>query len=143
MAELSLVPNPTLLVVQTGIFMTNVWLVNTLILKPYQKLKAARDQDTVGNQDEARRTLKEVAAISETIKQKTSAALERARSTIKSAREQAQKQQNQITATATEESQSFLDSFRTDLKSNLSSERAKSKEILGPLSDEIFKKLLN
>ena len=63
MAELSLVPNPTLLVVQTGIFLNNVWLVNTLILKPYQKLKAARDQDTVGNQDEARRALKEVAAI--------------------------------------------------------------------------------
>jgi len=143
MAELSLVPNPTLLVVQTGIFLTNVWLVNTLILKPYQKLKAARDQATVGNQDEARRTLQEVTTISEAIKQKTTAALEQARQSIKSARDQAQNQQAQLTAAASAESQTFLDGFRTDLKTNLASERAKSKEILGTLSDEIFKKLLN
>jgi len=143
MAELSLVPNPTLLVVQTGIFLTNVWLVNTLILKPYQKLKAARDQATVGNQDEARRTLQEVATISEAIKQKTTAALEQARQSIKSARDQAQNQQAQLTAAANAESQTFLDGFRTDLKTNLASERAKSNEILGTLSDEIFKKLLN
>jgi F0F1-type ATP synthase membrane subunit b/b' len=143
MAELSLAPNPTLLVVQTGIFLTNVWLVNTLILKPYQKLKAARDQATVGNQDEARRTLQEVTTISEAIKQKTTAALEQARQSIKSARDQAQNQQAQLTAAASAESQTFLDGFRTDLKTNLASERAKSKEILGTLSDEIFKKLLN
>jgi len=143
MAELSLVPNPTLLVVQTGIFLTNVWLVNTLILKPYQKLKAARDQATVGNQDEARRTLQEVTTISEAIKQKTTAALEQARQSIKSARDQAQNQQAQLTAAANAESQTFLDGFRTDLKTNLASERAKSNEILGTLSDEIFKKLLN
>ena len=143
MAELNLVPNPTLLVVQTGVFITNVWLINTLILKPYQKLKDARDQATVGNQDEAHRILKNIASMSAAIKQKTAEALEQARESIKSARDQAHKQQQQIVSAATDEAQKTLEGFRDELKRNLNAERERSKEIFGALSDELYKKLLN
>jgi len=96
MAELNLVPNPTLLVVQGGVFLTNIWLINKLILKPYLKLKEARDRLTIGNQDATRSVHQEIELKSKTIKERLDKALDDARLTLNAARQEAEKQQEQM-----------------------------------------------
>ncbi len=143
MAELNLIPNPTLLAVQTGIFLANVWIVNTLILKPYQKLKESREHLTTGKQDESKAVRAEIAVRLDDIKKQTSAAFEKARKMLGQAREQASSQQAEIVSKAHLAAQAELDQFRSALRSNLDQERAKAPQVVHGLAQEVFQKLLN
>lgn len=143
MAELNLIPNPTLLVVQSTVFLANVWIVNSFILKPYQKLKESRDKLTTGRQDESKAVRVEIANRLDAMKQQTSAAFEQARQMLSSAREQAAKRQAEILSAAHTEAEATLNQFRVALKSNLDQERAKAPQVVNELAGEVFKKLLN
>jgi F0F1-type ATP synthase membrane subunit b/b' len=143
MAELNLIPNPTLLAVQTGVFLANVWIVNALILKPYQKLKESRENLTTGKQDESKAVRAEIAVRLDDIKKQTSDAFEKARKMLAQAREQASNQQAEIVSSAHLAVQTELDQFRIALKSNLDQERAKAPQVVQGLAQEVFQKLLN
>ena len=143
MAELNLIPNPTLLVVQSTVFLANVWIVNSFILKPYQKLKESREKLTTGRQDESKAVRVEIANRLDAMKQQTSAAFEQARQMLSSAREQAAKRQAEILSAAHTEAEATLNQFRIALKSNLDQERAKAPQVVNELAGEVFKKLLN
>jgi F0F1-type ATP synthase membrane subunit b/b' len=143
MAELNLIPNPTLLVVQSTVFLANVWIVNSFILKPYQKLKESREKLTTGRQDESKAVRVEIASRLDAMKQQTSAAFEQARQMLSSAREQAAARQAEILSAAHTEAEATLNQFRSALKSNLDQERAKAPQVVNELAGEVFKKLLN
>jgi F0F1-type ATP synthase membrane subunit b/b' len=143
MAELNLIPNPTLLVVQSTVFLANVWIVNSFILKPYQKLKESREKLTTGRQDESKAVRVEIASRLDAMKQQTSAAFEQARQMLSSAREQAAARQAEILSVAHTEAEATLNQFRSALKSNLDQERAKAPQVVNELAGEVFKKLLN
>ena len=141
MAELNLVPNPTLLVVQGGMFLTNIWLINKLILRPYLKLKEARDRLTIGNQDATRSVREEIELKSKTIKERLDKALDDARLTLNAARQEAEKQQEQMVNLAQENLERDLEHFRTGLKITLLEERSKTAKVVEDISQEIYKKL--
>lgn len=143
MAELNLVPNPTLLVVQGGVFLANIWLIDKLILKPYLKLKDARDRLTVGNQDATRSIHQEIENKSKIIRERLDKALDAARLELNAARQEATKQQEQMVNMAQENLERDLDHFRTSLKITLLEERAKTSQVVEGVSSEIYKKLFN
>lgn len=143
MAELNLVPNPTLLVVQGGVFLANIWLIDKLILKPYLKLKEARDRLTVGNQDATRSIHQEIENKSKIIRERLDKALDAARLELNAARQEATKQQEQMVNLAQENLERDLDHFRTSLKITLLEERSKTSQVVEGVSTEIYKKLFN
>ena len=53
MAELSLVPNVSVIAVQTVVFLTNLVVVKKLFVEPYLTLKDRRDKLTTGSQSDA------------------------------------------------------------------------------------------
>jgi len=58
MAELSLVPNASVVAVQTAIFLTNLVVAKKLFVQPYLKLQSQRAKLTTGNQAEAEALMK-------------------------------------------------------------------------------------
>jgi len=53
MAELSLVPNASVVAVQTAIFLTNLMIAKKLFVEPYLKLQDKRAKLTTGSQSDA------------------------------------------------------------------------------------------
>ena len=59
MSSLNLVPNPTIMAIQAGLFVANFVAVKKLLLEPYLKVYDQRQDLTVGNKTEAIKILEE------------------------------------------------------------------------------------
>ena len=59
MSGLNLIPNPTVLAVQTGVFMANIFVIKKLWLDPYMKVYEKRKASTTGSQSDAEKIGKE------------------------------------------------------------------------------------
>ena len=55
MSSLNLTPNPSILLVQLGLFLANLFVIKKLILQPYLALRARREAMTTGNAGEAQK----------------------------------------------------------------------------------------
>ena len=59
MSGLNLVPNPTVLAVQAGVFMANIFVIKKLWLDPYLRVYEKRQANTTGSQTDAEKISKE------------------------------------------------------------------------------------
>lgn len=143
MSSLNLLPNPSVFLVQTGIFVANLYVVKKLMLDPYLKVKAKRDGLTVGSQQHAsslnQDNEKKFASIhqklrdaSEVIKEKTGAIVN-----------EAQGKRDGILSGAEAEAKAYLSRAQKDVASELAQEREKIPTIVRQLSDNLFEKTVN
>ena len=79
MASLDLSPNPTVMMVQAGLFLVNFVAVKKLILEPYLKVADAREKLTSGDQAEAAAVLEKSDSGMRQVSEKLEAARDEAR----------------------------------------------------------------
>ena len=61
MSTLNLTPNPSILLIQLGLFLANLFVIKKLILQPYLELRTKREAMTKGNAGVAQKLTQEAA----------------------------------------------------------------------------------
>lgn len=138
MANLQLVPNPTVLVVQAGVFLSAMVVVKKLYVDPFLKLKDKRDAATTGNQDLASELLAKNEADKVTVKERISEASSEALQLISSAKKAATEERDAIVAKASAEAKERIQALSKEIAERLSEERARIPEVVAKLSATVY-----
>ena len=143
MSQLSLIPNPTVIVVQAGIFLSNMFVVKKLILDPYLKVRAARDQSTGGSQEDAQKIIATSRKLDEAITAKMREAQKIAASTREKIKTEANQNKASIIAAAEDAAKKEQLNVEQAITANLNEERAKKDQIVQTLTTELVKLATN
>jgi len=143
MASLNLVPNPTVVAVQMGIFLTNLYIVKKMLLEPYLVLRAKRDGLTTGSQKDSERLSQESEAMTQSITTAVQSALVSASGAVEQIRATAQKRKDEIVKQAEEVARVQIENARKEIVSNLQAERAKIPATVKSVADEIYRMTLS
>lgn len=138
MASLNLIPNPSVLAVQAGVFMANVVVVKKLFVDPYLKVRDARDNATQGSKEEADRLYSKSETLAEEIQQKITQASAEARQTREGIRQDAIAKRRKIMQEAESEARQKVDEVEQRIKSELAEQQKRIPEIVGQLTDEVY-----
>ena len=138
MAAINLIPNVSVIVGQGLVFGAAIYVVNSLIVKPYRELREKRDSLTTGSQSEAKSMLKEIDDKTAEIKESRSKALSEASAVRNEAREKASSSANGIITEAKSKAEAEMAKVRDEFSGNLSAELGKVPTVVNQISGEIF-----
>ena len=138
MASLELVPHPSVLAVQVGVFLANLVVVKKLWVEPYLLVKERRQKLTVGSKDEATRLLAEAEKVAEEINSKLLTAASEAKASREGVREAALQRRTQILAAADAEAKAYVGTVERQVKEELMRERGKVPAVVHKLTDEVY-----
>lgn len=139
MASLNLVPNPTVLAVQAGLFLVNCFVVKKLYVEPYLRVRDRREALTVGSKDEAVRALSESDALAQKIEARISAAMLEAKAERERIRQVALANRDTLVADATAESRRNVEAVERQIQQEVAGERLKIPQIVASLTAEVYK----
>ena len=136
---LNLTPDITVLGVQAGLFLANMFVVKKLMLEPYLKVRELRDQKTGGSQDSAQALLQKAKELDAVISQK----MKDAHKGAAELREKIKSEANQVRATlvtkaefaAKADQQALLKS----ISENLKEEKSRLDQTVSTISDELVR----
>lgn len=138
MSSLNLNPNPTVMLVQTGIFIANFWAIKKLFLEPYLKLADKRSNLTFGNREEADALNRR----NEEALKKLTAKLEQARDEAAKMRhqvaEQTEVKRQSVVGDAESEAKKVVEEVRASIQIELEKEKSKLPGLISELTDEIY-----
>jgi F0F1-type ATP synthase membrane subunit b/b' len=143
MAELNLVPNLTVVAVQTGIFITNLVIVKKLIVEPYFVLREKRDAMTSGAQGDAARLLSESESMSKKIEERLLAASTEANTLREKTRQTAVKQAEEIRKAAETETKAAVTKVTAEIAAEVAKQRAGIPEAVKKISEEVYSLAVN
>ncbi len=143
MASLNLVPNPLVILVQSGFFLASYVVVKHFYVVPYQKLRARRIAATVGSKDNASEILKSNEESAERIRIQLNDAMKNARQIVDEAKKKAASKRESLLEAAEKDAELTLSSLRGELKANLETERKAIPQVVEALGNKFFEKLLN
>lgn len=140
MSSLNLSPNPTVMLVQTGIFLANFVAIKKLFLDPYLTLADKRQELTVGNQRDA-----------QVLEQKNEETLRILASKIDQARDEAALTRTQVTTEANSkrdailseaelEAKRTIEEMRVQIREELAEERSKLPGIVQELTEAMYQR---
>lgn len=138
MAGINLVPNPTVLVVQTGIFLANLIIVKKFIVEPYVALRDKRAAMTTGQQTEAVKILAQCDVMTQTITASVQTAISDSSKVAQGILVEAQKKKDAILKSAEEKAKSAIEAAKSEIAATLQQERSKVPEVVRKLADEIY-----
>ena len=142
MSSLNLVPNPTVMLVQTGLFLANFVVVKKLILEPYLSVYDKQQSKTVGNQAEAEALAKESIALEKQIDASIDEVKNRLSSTRESTLADIQKQRDAIVAAAEAKSSATIDAMRKEIQEVVAAERTKIPATVEEMSELVVNRVL-
>ncbi len=142
MSSLNLVPNPTIMVIQAGLFLANFFVVKKFLLEPYLKVHSERVKLTEGSQQQA-----------EHLQQESSQAVDRIHARLqevgvetRSLREQtiatARIKRDDLVSRATEEANRVVASMRQELSRELEEQRRLVPDLVRSLSQQLVDKIV-
>lgn len=143
MATLNLIPNPSVLGAQIGVFLVNYVAVKKLFVEPYLAVRARRAALTLGSQDEAHRALAQSDKITKAIDEKFLACAAEAKSVRESLKERAQVERDRLLASAESAAKAEIASVESKIREELATERARIPEVMKSLSDQLYHLALN
>lgn len=143
MAELNLVPNLTVVAVQTGIFITNLVIVKKLIVEPYFMLREKRDAMTSGAQGDAARLLSESEAMARKIEERLQTTSSEASAMREKVRQAAVQKAEEIRKAAETETKSAVAKVTAEIAAEVSKQRAGIPDAVRKLSEEVYKLAVN
>ncbi len=138
MADLSLIPNPQIMAIQTGVFLANLYVVKKLMLEPYLKVKEKRIELTIGNKESAQIVLKECEEKTEEIQTKVNSALNAASDNRKKVRSEALEKKENIVTQATQQASGHLEKMRQQMQVEIAKEKEKIESTVSRLTGELF-----
>jgi F0F1-type ATP synthase membrane subunit b/b' len=143
MSSLHLVPNPTIIAVQAGVFLANFVIVKKLYLDPYLKLTGKREGMTDGSQEESasiERKNAETSAQMETQLRELNEYTHEYRLRLNA---EADDKSAKILQSAEKESESVLAEIQEEIKLAVAKESANIPETVEELTSAIYKQTLS
>lgn len=139
MAAINLIPNPTVLAVQAGIFLVNIVIVKKLLLEPYLKVRDRRDQLTIGSKDAAERASRDAEAAATEISQALTQTSIEAKAAREKLREAALVKKTSIVSQAEAEAKATIAAAEQEIARNLEQEKTKIPAIVKQLTEEVYR----
>ncbi len=142
MSAFNLTPDPAVMIVQAGVFMTGIVIVNKLYLQPYLKVRTRREALTTGSKAHAEELLEKNKQIAAMIASKASAA----QADVAQMREQkihgATSQKQKIVSGAEQEAKSTIESMRSQIAQEIKSAKAELGGVVKKVADEMYQEVL-
>lgn len=143
MSSLNLVPNPTVMAVQAGLFIANFVAVKKLLLDPYLKVYDKRQNLTVGNKSEAAELVQKNESTMDDIKQQLLDASELATNMRNTMTSDANAKKAELVSKAESEAKSTVESVRAQIKESMQAEMSKVPGLVDELTNVIVKQVLD
>lgn len=142
MSSLNLTPNPTVMVIEAGVFLVNFLVVKKLLLEPYLSVNAKRKQLTEGNQNQAEHLEIENQQSAQKIKSQLGLVADESRALREQAVQKAKSKRDSIVNSASEEASKTIESMRQEIKRELASEQARIPALVERLTKEFVQKVV-
>ncbi len=142
MASLNLVPNPSVMIVQTGIFLANFVIIKKLFLEPYLKVSDKRVAMTAGGVKDADSIEKANLESQAKIDSKMSDVRDEATKIRQLAQSEAQQEATSIVSAAEEDARNTVNAVREDIRKNTEEERQKIPSIVEELTGTVYEKVM-
>lgn len=142
MSSLNLTPNPTVMVIEAGVFLVNFWVVKKLLLEPYLGVSAKRKQFTEGNQNQAEHLEKENLQSAQNIQSQLGLVADESRALRDQTVQEAKSKRDQIVNSASEEASKTVEAMRQELSRELTSEQARIPALVERLTKEFVQKVV-
>jgi F0F1-type ATP synthase membrane subunit b/b' len=136
---LNLSPNITVIAIQAGIFLTNMFVVKKLMLEPYLRVRDARMKKTGGSQDDAQSLRSKALELDGQIASKMKEAHRQASEVREKIKSEAITKRNLLIAEAEKSAKEEQSKLLKDIQANLTEERTK----LAATVDELSKNFVN
>ncbi len=141
MSELSLIPNPQLMLVQAVVFMSQIYVVNRFLVVPFSKLKGLRETATVGADTKVEELKNEIRALTQQIETRLSETSEQIKSSKESVRMEAKKKREQYLIQAQKDVVEMANSTRQEVLLNLQEEIKKIDTLASKYADALYTKI--
>lgn len=138
MSSLNLTPDPILMGVQAGIFLTNMYIVKKLMLDPYMKLRMARDAKTGGSQSAAQALLDKAANMDLVITEKMRDAHKSAATVREKIKSVATAKRTELLAQAETAAKKEQSEIQRAIATNLAEERSKKEQTIQQITAEFI-----
>lgn len=142
MSSLNLVPNPTVMAVQAGIFLANFVVAKKLILEPYLRVHRQRTKLTDGSKAEAADIIKKNDETAVEIKQQIKSATQEAEEIRSELTNKASEAKRRLISEAEETARNALEEAERVVSESLSTEKAKIPSMIKELSETIVQQVL-
>lgn len=142
MSSLNLVPNPTIMVIEAGIFLANFFVVKKFLLEPYLKVHSERVRLTEGSQTHAEHLQQESSQAVDQIQARLQEVGSEARGLREQALSSAKQKRDELVAHATEEANRVVSSMRQELSRELEEQRRRVPELVRNLSQQLVDKIV-
>lgn len=138
MAGINLTPQLDVIIGQSIVFGAAYVVTKNLMLKPYLKLRAAREEQTIGSKQSAEEMFKEIEKMKHHIKEKTDGVYQGLSELRKSLKGDALEQSQNIISSAKQKAEAELNEYSEKLTSEFRAEELKVGEIARSLSEELY-----
>ncbi len=142
MSSLNLTPNPTIMVIEAGVFLVNFLVVKKLLLEPYLSVNAKRKQLTEGNQSQAEHLEIENQQSAQKIKTQLGMVADESRALREQAVLSAKSKRDSIVHSASEVASQTIESMRQELSRELAAEQARIPALVERLTKEFVQKVV-
>ncbi|MDD9950548.1 MAG: hypothetical protein OXT67_03190 [Zetaproteobacteria bacterium] len=143
MAQLDLVPNPTIVMAQLGIFSAALVVVNKLYVAPYLKLRSARESRTEGRDANVKSLTQARQEKAEYLQQAMKHAYQEIALEKQKLHRQAVLDQDEIVKKAREESAAHFEQRRVAIQSQFEQARQDARTKVPELVDSLYRRLIN
>ena len=143
MSGLNLTPNPMVIAVQGGIFLSALLIIKKNFLQPYMALRQKRDQMTTGVKGSAEGLTQAASQMTQKIQQSTETCLLEVRKQTSEIREQATQKRVELVQAAESEAATFMAAAREDLRTTLREETTKVEVNAKEIAKNIESLILN
>jgi F0F1-type ATP synthase membrane subunit b/b' len=143
MAGLHLVPNPAVLLVQTGLFVANVIVVKKLMLEPYLRVRAKRFSATEGSLDFAATTTETNEKLTKELELKLMSAQAEIKRDAQLLIDKANAEREVLLKSAEGKARESLGQVEAMVKKELDEERQKLPKIVEELVPVLYKQIMD
>lgn len=143
MSSLQLVPNPTVIAVQAGVFMANFVIVKKLYLDPYLRVSGKREALTEGSQEESAEIERQNAQTSANMEAQLRELNEMTHKHRQSLNSEADDKSSKILALAEKEAQQIIADVQEQIKAAVAKESENIPETVEELTSAIYKQTLS
>lgn len=142
MSSLNLVPNPTVIVVQTAIFIGNFVAIKKLFLDPYLKVSNKRESLTEGSDENTKAINERNAQLVQQMQQAHESVNNEGAQYRRGKLEGAKKRSEEIVGNAEQYAKTTIDQMHSGVTKALAEERAKIPSCIDDLTEEIYRKIV-
>lgn len=142
MSSLNLTPNPTVMIIEAGVFLVNFLVVKKLLLEPYLSVSAKRKDLTEGSQNQAEHLEIENQNAIQKIQSQLSQVADETRTLRDRTIQDAKVQRDSLVHGASDEATRVIENMRQELSKELAAERSRIPGLVDQLTREFVAKVV-